>query len=141
MKWNKIISSIIGACGGTLGYLFGGWDMALRALLIFMFFDYTTGIICALKDKKLSSEVGFKGLLKKITILIVVAVAVQVDSIINANSLIRSLVLFFYISMEGLSILENAARMDVGIPDKLKDALIQLNEGNKKEIIREEVEK
>lgn len=139
MKWDKTVSGIIAVCGGTLSYLFGGWDMALKTLLIFMGFDYLTGIICAIKDKKLSSEIGFKGLLKKVMILIVVAVGVQVDNMTGVNGLVRSFVIFFYVSMEGISILENAARMDVGIPDKLREVLLQLKEGNKKEPTSNEV--
>lgn len=131
MKWDKIISGIMGSLGAGVNYLYGGWDVALKTLIMFMVLDYITGIICAIKDKKLSSEIGFKGLLKKVVILIVVAVGVQADILINSGGVIRSLVIFFYASMEGISILENAARMDVGIPEKLKDILLQLNDGKK----------
>lgn len=134
MKWDKIISGIVAVFGGLVNYLWGGWDMALRTLLLFMVLDYILGVICGFMEKELSSEVAFKGIFKKITILIVVAVAVSIDSTINAQGLIRGLVLFFYIALEGISILENAGRMGVPIPDKLKDALIQLKEGNKKEV-------
>ena len=132
MKWDKIISAIIATCGSLVNYLWGGWDMAFKTLLLFMVLDYLTGLICAAKYKKLSSEIGFKGILKKVTILIVVAVAVAMDNMTGTNGLVRSLVIFFYASMEGLSILENAARMDVGIPEQLTDLLLQLKEGNKK---------
>ena len=134
MKWDKILSSGVGICGVMANYLWGGWDVALKTLLLFMLLDYITGLICATKDKQLSSAIGFNGILKKVMILIVVAVAVNVDSIVGTSGLARSLVIFFYVSMEGISILENAARMDVGIPDTLKDLLLQLKEGEKKEV-------
>lgn len=133
MKWDRIFSSIVGACGALANYLWGGWDMALKTLLLFMVLDYILGVICGFMDKKLSSEVAFKGIFKKVTILIVVAVAVNIDNAINAQNLIRGAILFFYIALEGISILENSGKMGVPIPDKLKDALIQLKEGNKKE--------
>lgn len=138
MKWDKITSGTIAICGSVANYLWGGWDMAFKTLLLFMVLDYLTGIICAIKYKKLSSEIGFKGILKKVTILIVVAVAVSMDNMTGTNGLVRSLVIFFYASMEGLSILENAARMDVGIPEQLTELLLQLREGNKKEITKED---
>lgn len=131
MKWDKIISGIIGGLGAGVNYLYGGLDVALKTLILFMVLDYITGIICAIKEKKLSSEIGFKGLLKKVTILIVVAVGVQADMLINSGGVIRSLIIFFYASMEGISILENAARMDVFVPEKLKEILLQLNENKK----------
>ena len=134
MKWDKILSSGVGICGVMANYLWGGWDVALKTLLLFMLLDYITGLICATKDKQLSSAIGFNGILKKVMILIVVAVAVNVDSIVGTSGLARSLVIFFYVSMEGISILENAARMDVGIPDTIKDLLLQLKEGEKKEV-------
>lgn len=136
MKWDKILSSGIAGCGVLTNYLWGGWDVALKTLLLFMLLDYLTGLICAAKFKCLSSAIGFNGILKKVMILIVVAVAFNLDNMTGTNGLARSLVIFFYVSMEGISILENAARMDVGIPDKLKDLLLQLKEGEKKEVIK-----
>lgn len=132
MKWDKITSSIIAVCGGLANYIWGGWDVALKTLLLFMLLDYITGLICATKNKQLSSVIGFNGILKKVMILIVVAVAVSVDAIMGVGGLTRSLVIFFYVSMEGISILENAARMDVGIPEQLKEILLQLKDGEKK---------
>jgi len=134
MKLDKIFSSTVAIFGSAINYLWGGWDMALRTLLLFMLLDYILGVICGIKDKKLSSEIAFKGIFKKITILIVVAVGVSLDNMTNAQGLIRGLVIFFYMGLEGISILENAARMGVPIPDKLKDVLVQLKEGNKKEL-------
>lgn len=134
MKWDKTVSSIIAILGGLVNYLWGGWDMALRTLLLFMVLDYVLGVICGFKEQELSSDVAFKGILKKVTILIVVTVGVAIDGAVNTQGLIRSMVIFFYAGLEGISILENAGRMGVPIPDKLKDALIQLKEGNKKEV-------
>ena len=134
MKWDKVVSVSIAVCGSLANYLWGGWDMALRTLFLFMILDYVLGVICGFKEKKLSSEIAFRGILKKITILIVVAVAVHLDNAFNTQGTIRSMAIFFYAGLEGISILENAGRMGVPIPDKLKDALIQLKEGNKKEV-------
>lgn len=134
MKWDKVVSGTIATSGSLINFLWGGADVALKTLLLFMLFDYLTGLICATKEKCISSAIGFNGILKKVTILIVVAVAFALDNMTGTNGLIRSLVIFFYVSMEGISILENAARMDVGIPEKLKDVLLQLKEGEKKEV-------
>ena len=134
MKLDRITSAIIATVGACANYFFGGWDMALKTLLLLMVLDYLTGLICAGKDKTLSSSAGFRGLMKKIIILIIVALGVSVDNITGTNGIVRSLVIFFYASMEGISILENATRAGVPVPDKLKDMLVQLKEGNKKEI-------
>lgn len=134
LQWDKFISTVIAGAGACANYFFGGWDMALKTVILLMVLDYITGLICAGKDKTLSSSIGFKGLGKKILILIIIAVGVSVDNIAGANGIIRSLVIFFYASMEGVSILENATRAGVPVPDKLKDMLVQLKEGNKKEM-------
>lgn len=134
MKWDKTVSGIIAVFGSIVNYLWGGWDMALRTLFLFMVLDYVLGVICGFKEKELSSEVAFRGILKKVTILIIVAVAVSLDNTFNTQGTIRSMAIFFYSGLEGISILENAGRMGVPIPDRLKDALIQLKEGNKKEV-------
>ena len=134
MKWDKYFSFCVGSIGAVGNYLWGGWDMALQTLIGLMILDYITGIICAGKDQMFSSAIGFRGLGKKVVILIVVAVAVLIDRIIGTNGIARSLVIFFYASMEGISILENAARVGVPVPDKLKEMLVQLKEGNKKGI-------
>ncbi len=129
MKTNRIISAIVAIFGSAANYLWGGWDMALRTLLIFMALDYILGVTCGIKNKKLSSEVAFRGIFKKITILVVLAVAVSMDGITNADGFVRGLVCFYYIGLEGISILENAAEIGVLIPEKLKDILIQLKDG------------
>ena len=134
MKWDKIASGVIAVFGTLVNYLWGGWDMALRTLILFMALDYILGVICGTVDKNLSSQIAFKGVFKKVAILAVITVAVSLDNVVNAEGMVRSLVLFFYIGLEGISILENSAKLGVPIPDCLKDALIQLQEGNKKEV-------
>lgn len=134
MKWDKIVSGIIGIGGSLVNYLWGGWDMTLKILITFMVLDYVLGVICGFKEKQLSSETAFNGILKKVTILIIVAVGTSIDNTLNAQGVIRSAVMFFYVGLEGISITENAGRMGVPIPEQLKDALVQLKEGNKKEV-------
>lgn len=134
MNWDKVISAIIAVLGACVNYAFGGLDMALQTLLWMMTLDYCTGLICACKNKSLSSSIGFKGLYKKVMILIIVALAVAIDNITGTNGLTRNLIIFFYASMEGISILENATMIGVPFPEQLKDILIQLKDGNKKEI-------
>ena len=129
MKTNRTISAIVAIFGSAANYLWGGWDVALKTLLLFMLLDYILGVTCGIKNKKLSSEVAFRGIFKKITILVVLAVAVSMDGITNADGFVRGLVCFYYIGLEGISILENAAEIGVLIPEKLKDILIQLKDG------------
>ena len=126
------------ALGGFLGWFFGGFDGFLYALIIFVVTDYFTGILaagirkelsvmCAISDKKLSSEVGFKGIAKKVCIFLLVGMANVIDTqVLQNGAAIRTAVIFFYLSNEGLSILENSAVIGIPIPEKLKDMLIQL---------------
>ena len=134
MKWDKIVASFIATFGTVATYLWGGTDEILILLITLMSLDYLLGTMCGYKEQSLSSEIGFKGILKKVTILIIVAVGVTVDKATGGQGLIRSMVILFYAGLEGISIIENAGRMGVPIPEKLKDALIQLKEGNKKEV-------
>ena len=125
--WNWI-QVTIAAAGGWLGYFLGGWDGFLYALLAFVVIDYVTGIMCAVLDKKLSSEVGFRGIFKKVLIFSLVAIGHIIDkSVIGDSSVIRTAVIFFYLSNEGVSILENAAHIGLPVPQKLKDILEQLH--------------
>ena len=125
--WAKI-QMAIAALGGWLGYFLGGMDGLMIALIIFMVLDYITGLMCAVSDKKLSSAVGFKGICKKVLILMLVGVANVVDiHIVGTGSALRSAVICFYLSNEGLSLLENAAHIGLPIPDKMKDVLAQLH--------------
>lgn len=122
------IQAAIAAVGGWLGYFLGGWDGFIYALIAFVVIDYITGLMCAVLDKKLSSEVGFRGIFKKVLIFSLVAIGHIIDkSIIGDSSVIRTAVIFFYLSNEGVSILENAAHIGLPVPQKLKDILEQLH--------------
>lgn len=133
LVWAKIQTAFT-AIGGWLGYFMGGMDGMLIALVIFMVLDYITGIMCAILDKKLSSAVGFKGACKKALILILVGVANVVDvHVVGTGSALRGAVICFYLSNEGLSLIENAAYVGLPIPEKLKDILAQLHRRSEKE--------
>lgn len=135
--WNTI-QFIFTAVGSWLGYYLGGCDGLLYALLAFVVADYVTGVMCAVSDKKLSSEVGFKGICRKVLIFILVGIANILDvQVIGTGSVLRTAVIFFYISNEGLSLLENAGHLGLPIPEKMKVVLAQLHdraeENNKEE--------
>lgn len=118
----------LAAAGGFFGWFFGGFDGFLYALLVFVVVDYITGVMCAIADKKLSSEVGFKGICKKVLIFVMVGVAHIMDIYLIGNGeVLRTAVIFFYCSNEGVSMLENAAHLGLPIPEKLKAALEQLH--------------
>ena len=125
--WTKI-QIAVAALGGWLGYFLGGVDGLLIALIIFMALDYITGLMCAIMDKKLSSAVGFRGICKKVLILMLVGVANILDiHVVGQGSALRGAVIDFYLSNEGLSLLENAAYIGLPIPDKLREILAQLH--------------
>ena len=125
--WAKV-QAAIAAIGGYLGYFVGGVDGLMTALLIFMVLDYITGLMCAIADKKLSSAVGFKGICKKVLILMLVGVAHIVDlHVVGTGDALRSAVVCFYLSNESVSMLENAAHLGLPIPEKLKSVLAQLH--------------
>lgn len=131
--WN-ILKFIFAAVGGCLGWFLGGCDGVLIALVLFVVIDYITGVMCAVSDHRLSSEVGFRGICKKIVIFLLVGVAQILDSeIIKTGSILRTAVIFFYLSNEGVSILENAAHLGLPVPEKLKDVLEQLHRRAEKE--------
>ena len=122
------------AIGGWLGYFMGGCDGLMVALIVFVVADYATGVMCAIVDKKLSSEAGFKGIFRKVMIFILVGMAHILDTqVIGAGSVLRSAVIFFYLSNEGVSLLENAAHLGLPIPEKLKETLEQLHRDGDKE--------
>lgn len=129
----NLISICAGIVGGVLAKYLGGYDVVLKALVIMVVLDYFTGVLKAIATKTLSSEIGFRGLIKKIIIFILVAVSVVIEGVVGDAIPLREIVIVFFISNEGISLLENAAEF-VDIPDKLKDTLIQLREkgGNKK---------
>lgn len=131
--WNTI-QLIFAAVGGWLGYFLGGCDGLLIALIIFVVCDYITGVLCAIADKKLSSAVGFKGICRKVLIFILVGIANILDiHVLSHEGVLRTAIIFFYISNEGLSLTENAAHLGLPIPGKLKDVLEQLHDRNDKE--------
>lgn len=126
--WNTI-QVIIAAIGGWLGYFLGGCDGLLIALVVFVAIDYITGVMCAIADKKLSGEVGFKGICRKVLIFLLVGIANILDvQVIGTGSVLRTAVIFFYISNEGVSLTENAAHLGLPIPEKLKTVLEQLHD-------------
>ena len=125
--WAKL-QIAISAIGGWLGYFLGGVDGLMTALIVFMVTDYVTGLMCAIVDKQLSSRVGFKGLFKKMLIVILVGIAHIVDMhVVGTGEALRSAVICFYLSNEGVSLLENAAHLGLPIPEKLKAILVQLH--------------
>ena len=126
--WAKL-QMAFAAIGGWLGYFLGGMDGLLTALIIFMVIDYITGLMCAVADKKLSSSVGFKGICKKVLIVMLVGVAHIVDlHVVGTGNALRCAVVCFYLSNEGVSLLENAAHLGLPIPEKLKAVLEQLHD-------------
>ena len=131
--WN-MIQIIFTAVGGWLGYFLGGCDGLLIALVVFAVTDYITGVMCAIADKKLSSEIGFKGICRKVIIFMLVGIAHVLDiNVIATGSVLRTAVIFFYLSNEGVSLLENAAHLGLPVPEKLKDVLEQLHDRAEKE--------
>lgn len=127
-KMEKVFNGSVAVVATFLTYLFGGWDAAIGILIVFMCLDYATGVIVAYQNKQLNSEVGFKGLVKKCMILVILIVAVMLDRLMNTGTWVfRTLVCYFYIANEGVSLLENVSNLGLKIPGKLKDALEQLN--------------
>lgn len=125
--WAKI-QIAFAALGGVLGYFLGGMDGMLITLIVFMAVDYLTGIMCAIAERKLSSEIGVKGICRKVIILALVGIAHMLDMhVIGNGTAVRSTIIFFYVSNEGVSLLENAARLGLPIPEKLKQVLAQLH--------------
>ena len=133
LVWAKV-QMAFAAIGGWLGYFVGGADGLLITLLVFMVLDYVTGVMCGIVDKKLSSAVGFKGLFRKVLIFALVGVGHVVDmNVIGTGGALRSAVICFYLSNEGVSLLENAAHLGLPVPDKLKDILAQLHRRDDKD--------
>lgn len=131
--WN-VIQLVFTAIGGWLGYFLGGCDGLLYALLAFVVLDYITGVMCAISDKKLSSSVGFKGICRKVIIFALVGIGHILDTYIFGEAgVLRTAVIFFYLSNEGLSLMENASYLGLPIPAKLKDVLEQLHKRGDKE--------
>jgi len=131
--WN-IIQMMFAALGGWLGYFLGGYDGFIYALIAFVVIDYLLGVMCAILEKHLSSDVGARGIFKKVVIFSLVGVAHIIDcKIIGDGSAIRTAVIFFYLSNEGISIIENVTRLGLPVPEKLVDVLEQLKDGGEKD--------
>lgn len=131
--WNTT-QMVFTAIGGWLGYFLGGCDGLLYALIAFVVIDYITGVMCAVADKELSSTVGFKGICRKVLIFLLVGIANVLDvQVIGSGSVLRTAVIFFYISNEGVSLLENAAHLGLPVPDRIKTVLEQLHDRAEKE--------
>lgn len=131
--YDERISTAVAILGTLFTWLLGAWDTALMVLICFMVLDYASGLIRAYLNKQLSSNVGLHGIARKSVILIVLIVAVLLDRLLNTgNWIFRTLVAYFYIGNEGISILENCSAIGLPIPDKIKIALEQIKEGNKK---------
>lgn len=120
------INNIVSVCLTTMIYLLGGLDIALKSLLLIIVIDYLTGIASAIYNKKLSSKIGLKGIIKKFSYLCVVALSVVIDELTGQNGIIRTLVIYFFVANDGLSIIENLAEMNIKLPQKLIDTLEQL---------------
>ncbi|MHC1683670.1 MAG: holin family protein [Clostridiaceae bacterium] len=134
MDKKEFLFSMLAGIGTGFTWFFG-WDIAIQGLLIFIGLDYFTGLLKGTVNKELNSNVGFVGLARKVVIFVVLIVAVILDKLMNSGSwLFRTLVCYFYIANEGLSILENCAQIGLPIPKKIKDTLAQLKEGQKNEI-------
>lgn len=131
--WN-MTQVVIAGIGGWFGWFLGGCDGLLYALIAFVVIDYITGVMCAVVDKNLSSEVGFRGIFKKVLIFLLVGIGHLLDAqVIGTGSVVRTAVIFFYISNEGVSLLENAGHLGLPIPSKIKVVLEQLHERAERE--------
>lgn len=128
-KWH--INSILAGIGGFLANLYGGWDTMLQLLVAVIVVDYVTGVLAGIYNHTLSSAIGYKGIIKKVGIFAVVLIACLISKSVG-NDIIRSITMAFYISNEGISILENVGKCGVKYPQKLRDILMQLNKDDNK---------
>lgn len=124
----NLINFITGTLFTGITYFLGGWDMALEILLWMIVLDYLTGVFKAIFNKKLNSEVGIKGVIKKVGYLIIVAVAVMLDRIIGDTGAIRNIVIFFFVANEGISLVENWVAMGLPMPKVIIDTLEQIKQ-------------
>lgn len=134
MQFKDFLSAAVAAAGGVAAYLFGPWDVLLTALLAAVILDYATGVAAAAMQKQLSSAIGFRGLVRKVTLFLIVGLAAMLDRLVlGTNGALRAAVCLFYLVNEGLSVLENAAKIGLPLPDALKNALAQLSERKSQE--------
>lgn len=130
-KYFNKLSVVIGIVGGWFVGVLGGWDILLKTICFLIICDYITGVIKGIYTKTLSSEIGYKGLLKKTVVFIVIAVAYQIQELVGGVIKLREIVILFFICNEGLSLVENAAIL-IPIPEKLKETLLQLRDKSEK---------
>lgn len=123
-----IINFVTGTVFTGISYLLGGWDMAIKILLIMIVLDYITGVFKAIYNKKLNSEVGIKGVIKKVGYLIIVAVSVEIDRMMGDTGAIRNIVIYFFVANEGISVVENWGAMGLPMPQAIMDALEQIKQ-------------
>lgn len=121
-----LVSDVISVILTTTIYYLGGLDIALKSLLIMIIIDYLTGVLSAIYNKKVNSKIGFKGIIKKFSYLFIIALSVIIDNVLGQTGTIRTLVIYFFVANDGISILENVAEMGVPLPQKLIDTLEQL---------------
>ena len=127
----KYFNAIVAVLATFFTYIFGSWDLALQVLIVFMILNYGTGVLYAYLTDQLNSEVGFKGLVKKCMILVVLIIGVMLDRILGTGTwMFRTLVAYFYIANEGISLLENVGNIGIPIPNKIRNALEQLNKND-----------
>lgn len=132
MNKQNVFNAIVAGAGTLFTYIFGVWDTALIVLLSCMVLDYLTGIISGIINKELNSNKSFNGLLRKFTILLILILAVLLDRLLsNGTWVFRTIVAYFYIANEGLSIIENIGKCGVEYPQAIQNALTQLKENNK----------
>ena len=122
----NVLSNVLSVLLTTFVYLLGGFDVALQSLLIVIVIDYISGVSSAIYNKKLSSKVGLKGIIKKFCYLCIVALSVVIDNLLGQSGMIRSLVIYFFVANDGLSIIENMAEMNIKLPKKLIESLEQI---------------
>ena len=135
----RLLQSVITLIGGYIGMFLGGIDGVIYTLVAFVVIDYATGVLCAIFDKKLSSEVGFRGICRKVLIFLLVGVAHMIDKyVIGSGEVLRTATIFFYLSNEGISILENSAHLGLPIPEKLKNVLEQINDREEHEEVKDD---
>lgn len=127
----KHIEGILGLIGSVVCYLYGAFDTPVEILLLAVLIDYLTGMSKAVSEKKLNSKTGVKGFLRKVALLLVVAFGVQLDKLVGSQGMIRNFIIYYYIAVEGLSILENCVALGIPIPDVIKNTLEQIREGKK----------
>lgn len=127
----EVLQSIIAVVSTGLVYLLGGFDVSLMALVIAIVLDYISGVLKAYVTKELSSRIGFKGIIKKVGVLLVVMLAVIIDNVTGGTGAIRTLVIYYFVANEGLSVIENLGQAGVPIPQSIKKALKALKKENK----------